>query len=1249
MVKNERLLAILDARGFSYSLFDGSLSNSIDISAPISQHVNVLFEYVYGIPFPQDSAKHKSMADEIARFHHGIQHVTRAAYYLMVFANLYREYGDKDAIKLSDEDVKLLQIAVLFHDSARLDDGKDLWDGESAVLLYFYLRNTLNVSPEKAKLITEATANKDLLETGEVFEINETATGEITWKTTISANSDQREKNIYQKLLHDADCLDVIRVRDEFDNQYLDFYKQFIANEMIIPDPKAITDLAILVEEASNLIALQGDANVAKNKQVKKKYENGQAYDLLVKLVSAPDTNQRMLESLGKGIVAMPEYRPTPSSKRLKTDVAATQLKKGKVLDDIRHQRHRLFASIDTVAQPKAKHVPPQQLERPKLSQSELHLQMIMGKDFNAQAPIAENVEMFLEKYSAVKFKDDEKARLIRQSVAIIENERANPDVVFFYHGVSSEIAYAYTVYTKIYQLLNANSDLEALRVDNSLFHKCLNINEFIAHFLSISTNGLINNYATGYMECALSTNIFLFGNHTVAGSNTIKYYTSNKGATQINLKNMFEASLKTMGVSDNHISQLANLVDSFPENKQGSLYQIGIPMSEVDHYAYTAGEIGILNPVTQTDGRSLSVSHLLEVLQSEDTISSEYIEKVQARVMVPPDAPMSTNQFIWGDEIRPEEKEAFETKLQTVTDQVAQDILQNQNRFNKLNSKTALLRYLPEIMQQAGINPEDEKLSDDLIIQLIETGNFESIKTIVEDYPEVKEKPLVDTRKAYTNKNPGKNEPKTLLERLLAVRFSGDTVRDIYGEHFYEGKLEQLPLHHIVGALPVAQRSQFILFNKDRIIDGNMLSMLLETLPENERFDITKACGEVINSMSELLNVLKRNNEDLRFIITNDHTNLIGNGTDIDLILNLLPKSSKTERVNFVNQHIGKIRNGEELAKIMNSLPEYDRMQFAIEHMDIISDGYNLQKVIKTLPNENKLVFAELNEDKINGGVELAAVLESIIELDDRHHFLNKHEDKIKTGSDLSSVLYILPLDKRAEFANNHKDTIHSGADIAIVIMNLPENDRYNFALSENSKVMDCEQLIDILFALPDLDRKKYALLHLDKINTMEQLKWVIDAMPNNDRIILALHNMNIIRNEADFDSISRLLPKDSAQRFTKTFESYTNLSSDYKTQINTKISIKNEAMLIDVKNILDGFTARISSAETSDMLADIVKDIRKSNQYKKLIDYPDLTKKIMQQKFNPITALNKVINDKRAELEISANTSTARKYLKN
>lgn len=198
-----------------------------DVHQPIERHAEFCFSLIYRHPYPgveNMSSRHGSETDDdeeqvasavatssetavgdskttkeeaIPRTMHGIAHVSRVALYVMAFYHLYR--SQDLTISITQEDLKLLQIAALFHDSAREGDGIDYWDCESASLLYHYLMQ-LGVPEEKAIQFAEVIANKDM--TSNYNKLVKDHDNVISWK-----NMPVQEKSIYMKLLHDADCL----------------------------------------------------------------------------------------------------------------------------------------------------------------------------------------------------------------------------------------------------------------------------------------------------------------------------------------------------------------------------------------------------------------------------------------------------------------------------------------------------------------------------------------------------------------------------------------------------------------------------------------------------------------------------------------------------------------------------------------------------------------------------------------------------------------------------------------------------------------------------------------------------------------------------------------------------------------------------------------------------------------------------------------------------------------------------------
>ncbi|MCW8410267.1 SidE phosphodiesterase domain-containing protein [Legionella sp. PATHC035] len=262
---------LLKTKNLPLDIFSVSEQNTLSLDSDINDHARWAFQNIYCFSYPQSYPEE----GEIARVHHGIEHVSRAAMYAIVFANLYRKHGNQEAEKLSAKDIKLIQIALLFHDAAREDENEDHWDHESAVFLYYYLTAVLGVDATKAKLIAEATANKDPSPEKGYFELFEEEDGSVSWQFSQSEDGQIPPKNIFQKIIHDCDCLDIIRARNQYNATYLDFYKEIASKE---GNEVALEEMAELVMEARSLIYTQGDARIKINLELKKHYEHEDAY-----------------------------------------------------------------------------------------------------------------------------------------------------------------------------------------------------------------------------------------------------------------------------------------------------------------------------------------------------------------------------------------------------------------------------------------------------------------------------------------------------------------------------------------------------------------------------------------------------------------------------------------------------------------------------------------------------------------------------------------------------------------------------------------------------------------------------------------------------------------------------------------------------------------------------------------------------------------------------------------------------------
>ncbi|MEO8400474.1 MAG: SidE phosphodiesterase domain-containing protein [Gammaproteobacteria bacterium] len=404
---------ILAKKNLPIDLYDRA--HDIRLEDPLEKHAKWASVNCYSVPFPKTAESKvatkkapeeqpEKKEDAIARVDHGIQHVARASkIYVPVFVNLYRLFNHPQAEELTDENIKLIQIAILFHDAGREGEGKDEWDADSAIMLYCYLTRVLKVEPARAKIFAEAINSKDqelgitdfdieicnkikaltinsdipekflklfalkmMLEGGNLknkkllqyseylfpegipdiedaelkslevgnnvvkeekdqlsdelpavkdselskpkvadnvvkeekkpqesnkeedkskhyFVLQEDSNGKFSWIVDT-----QSKKNIFQKIIKDCDCLDIIRARSHFDVYRLDFF-----NDIAGSRPQAYELLIRLVREVRSFIYRQGDTLGLKQMDIKKQFEH-------------PDVCAAILASLNKYSAAYP-------------------------------------------------------------------------------------------------------------------------------------------------------------------------------------------------------------------------------------------------------------------------------------------------------------------------------------------------------------------------------------------------------------------------------------------------------------------------------------------------------------------------------------------------------------------------------------------------------------------------------------------------------------------------------------------------------------------------------------------------------------------------------------------------------------------------------------------------------------------------------------------------------------------------------------------------------------------------------
>ncbi|WP_422139662.1 hypothetical protein [Endozoicomonas sp. ALC020] len=171
-------------------------------------------------------------AQTIARQVHGLQHSCRTAIWAVALLQQRKLHGDRLARAFPDDMIPLLIKACLFHDTGREGDGNDTpeWERASADNLREHLRN-FGVDQSLAWQCGEAICHKDNPKGCEHLP---------------------EAIQTLRSLLHDADTLDVMRVRGSF---YMDRLECFSDCQ----DDQQRQEWRELAEEVCRVIARQGD------------------------------------------------------------------------------------------------------------------------------------------------------------------------------------------------------------------------------------------------------------------------------------------------------------------------------------------------------------------------------------------------------------------------------------------------------------------------------------------------------------------------------------------------------------------------------------------------------------------------------------------------------------------------------------------------------------------------------------------------------------------------------------------------------------------------------------------------------------------------------------------------------------------------------------------------------------------------------------------------------------------------------
>lgn len=271
---------------FSPSCKTDSMGNKLTLESSIAEHARSLFPL------------YQSFYDDGPREIHGIAHVCRVALWIEEWYTLYKQYNP-DFI-LTNEELKITQLAALWHDSARANDGVDFWDNESATFFFTYLVADMHLPIEKAKEYAEIIANKDK-KPNKVWclQLNE-ETGEVSWNQQEPLLLEKSNESLERMrvLLHDADCLDIMRCHN-FNKKYLDFFKQYEDNDA------ALSDLQTLCLKARGIIFQMGDLSPHENPRIAEGFNQPSCGQLVLQLSGDWDfttTDVSMKKYFARGI-----------------------------------------------------------------------------------------------------------------------------------------------------------------------------------------------------------------------------------------------------------------------------------------------------------------------------------------------------------------------------------------------------------------------------------------------------------------------------------------------------------------------------------------------------------------------------------------------------------------------------------------------------------------------------------------------------------------------------------------------------------------------------------------------------------------------------------------------------------------------------------------------------------------------------------------------------------------------------------
>lgn len=376
-----------------------------------------------------------------------------------------------------------------------------------------------------------------------------------------------------------------------------------------------------------------------------------------------------------------------------KSKIATTLLHHSILLREFKKTRAKIIRQELKQFEPAIKDNSPKTLKlENNLTQSEIHLKAVLGKDFQAEN-ISANVNQLLAKIDGSEA--TQAPGLLRKLSALIANERAMGEkYIFLYHACDSAVAFSYLIYTKIYETLKIKNHWPAFRANFNDFNTA-NLNQFKHDPLYPSTP----DKAPNFYRFGLSVNPFLFGCFDKSGECSVSFFKENWSSVSLfNLKNCLVQLFLPYNIPELIIEKLLAFYPKFQTQHGNALYQIAIPSENIDEFTYPSAAFGVKHPFSSQSGNIAQLSVIIKTLHEEveqknlTQATVDYINTLQARLFATPQ-----NKFKVTTMSHYESPSSLLSDLKELLQPALHHLLSNCFNHN-FDSSTCLLRILPLI-----------------------------------------------------------------------------------------------------------------------------------------------------------------------------------------------------------------------------------------------------------------------------------------------------------------------------------------------------------------------------------------------------------------------------------------------------------------------------------------------------------------------------------------------------------------------